>query len=207
MVCFPAGPEGGASGDGPGHGADRSRTTARPRRSSIRTAASSACARRARSSAWRMPSTSGTANDRADQPLRRRRRGRPRRSARLRRPHGPVRPRIGAEKLGGSVYELDPGDSVCPYHYENAEEEWLLVLTGTPTLRDPEGEHELARGRPRLLPRRPRRRPQGHEPLGRRRADPDALDIPKSAEKSRSASASTPTATRSASGRPAGASG
>jgi uncharacterized cupin superfamily protein len=44
------------------------------------------------------------------------------------------------------VYELDPGDSVCPYHYENTEEEWLLVLTGTPTLRDPEGEHELARG-------------------------------------------------------------
>ena len=55
-------------------------------------------------------------------------------------------PALGAEKLGGSVYELDPGDSVCPYHYENTEEEWLLVLTGTPTLRDPEGEHELARG-------------------------------------------------------------
>lgn len=55
-------------------------------------------------------------------------------------------PGIGAEKLGGSVYELDPGDSVCPYHYENIEEEWLLVLTGTPTLRDPEGEHELAPG-------------------------------------------------------------
>ena len=55
-------------------------------------------------------------------------------------------PSIGAERLGGSVYELDPGDSVCPYHYENTEEEWLLVLTGTPTLRDPEGEHELAPG-------------------------------------------------------------
>jgi uncharacterized cupin superfamily protein len=55
-------------------------------------------------------------------------------------------PLIGAEKLGGSVYELDPGDSVCPYHYENTEEEWLLVLGGAPTLRDPEGEHELAPG-------------------------------------------------------------
>ena len=55
-------------------------------------------------------------------------------------------PSIGAERLGGSVYELDPGDSVCPYHYENTEEEWLLVLTGMPTLRDPEGEHELAEG-------------------------------------------------------------
>ncbi len=27
-------------------------------------------------------------------------------------------PSIGAERLGGTVYELDPGDSVCPYHYE-----------------------------------------------------------------------------------------
>ena len=57
----------------------------------------------------------------------------------------PFGPSIGAERLGGTVYELDPGDSVCPYHYEGTEEEWLLVLTGTPTLRDPEGEHELGR--------------------------------------------------------------
>jgi uncharacterized cupin superfamily protein len=55
-------------------------------------------------------------------------------------------PSIGAEQLGGSVYDLDPGDSVCPYHYEHPEEEWLLVLTGRPTLRDPDGEHELAEG-------------------------------------------------------------
>src|ERR1700704_3510199 len=55
-------------------------------------------------------------------------------------------PAIGAERLGGSVYELDPGDSVCPYHYEGVEEEWLIVLAGTPTLRDPEGEHELVEG-------------------------------------------------------------
>jgi uncharacterized cupin superfamily protein len=55
-------------------------------------------------------------------------------------------PGIGAEGLGGSVYELDPGDSTCPYHYEGVEEEWLLVLTGTPILRDPDGEHELAPG-------------------------------------------------------------
>jgi uncharacterized cupin superfamily protein len=55
-------------------------------------------------------------------------------------------PTIGAEQLGGSVYELDPGDSVCPYHYEYPEEEWLLVLEGRPTLRDPDGEHELAEG-------------------------------------------------------------
>ena len=55
-------------------------------------------------------------------------------------------PLIGAEQLGASVYDLDPGDSVCPYHYEHPEEEWLLVWTGSPTLRDPDGEHELVRG-------------------------------------------------------------
>ena len=41
---------------------------------------------------------------------------------------------VGAEQMGASVYELDPGESICPYHYENVEEEWLLVLSGTPTL-------------------------------------------------------------------------
>jgi uncharacterized cupin superfamily protein len=55
-------------------------------------------------------------------------------------------PSIGAEQLGGSVYELDPGESVCPYHYEYPEEEWLLVLAGRPTLRDPDGDHELEPG-------------------------------------------------------------
>jgi uncharacterized cupin superfamily protein len=58
----------------------------------------------------------------------------------------PFGPAIGAEKLGGTVYELDPGESVCPYHFEGVEEEWLIVLTGTPTLRNPEGEHELVTG-------------------------------------------------------------
>lgn len=53
---------------------------------------------------------------------------------------------LGAERLGASVYELDPGDSTAPYHFEGVEEEWLIVLTGTPSLRDPEGEHELAPG-------------------------------------------------------------
>jgi len=57
-----------------------------------------------------------------------------------------LRERLGGEKLGASVYELDPGDSICPYHYECVEEEWLLVLAGAPTLRDPDGEHQLVEG-------------------------------------------------------------
>jgi uncharacterized cupin superfamily protein len=64
-------------------------------------------------------------------------------------------PALGAAKLGGTVYELDPGDSICPYHWEGVEEEWLLVLTGTPTLRDPDGEHELAAGDIVSFPRGP----------------------------------------------------
>jgi uncharacterized cupin superfamily protein len=54
-----------------------------------------------------------------------------------------VGPKLGAQQLGLSIYELGPGNSICPYHYETAEEEWLIVLVGRPTLRTPEGEREL----------------------------------------------------------------
>ncbi|HET9197074.1 MAG TPA: cupin domain-containing protein [Solirubrobacterales bacterium] len=50
----------------------------------------------------------------------------------------------GAEESGISVYELPPGQAVCPYHYECGEEEWLLVLAGEPTLRHPGGSERLA---------------------------------------------------------------
>lgn len=55
-------------------------------------------------------------------------------------------PSIGAVKLGASIYELPPGQSICPYHYEYPEEEWLIVLEGRPTLRHPQGEDELEQG-------------------------------------------------------------
>lgn len=50
----------------------------------------------------------------------------------------------GAEESGITVYELPPGQAVCPYHYECGEEEWLLVLEGEPTLRHAEGSDRLA---------------------------------------------------------------
>ena len=50
---------------------------------------------------------------------------------------------LGASQTGSSVYELPPGQAVCPYHYEYGEEEWLLVLTGRPTLRHPGGTEAL----------------------------------------------------------------
>ncbi len=53
---------------------------------------------------------------------------------------------IGAEKLGASLYELEPGERSFPYHYEYGNEEWLMVVSGAPTLRDPEGEHALRPG-------------------------------------------------------------
>src|SRR5262245_27112403 len=55
-------------------------------------------------------------------------------------------PKIGASQMGASVYELPAGQSICPYHYECAEEEWLIVLEGRPTVRHPGGEDVLDRG-------------------------------------------------------------
>jgi uncharacterized cupin superfamily protein len=50
---------------------------------------------------------------------------------------------VGAARTGLSVYELPPGEAIGPYHYEDPEEEWLLVVAGTPTLRHPGGEEQL----------------------------------------------------------------
>lgn len=52
--------------------------------------------------------------------------------------------RLGAAATGISIYELPPGQAICPYHYEYAEEEWLVVLEGTPTVRTPSGESVLS---------------------------------------------------------------
>jgi uncharacterized cupin superfamily protein len=52
-------------------------------------------------------------------------------------------PQLGAKETGASVYELPPGQALCPYHYEYAEEEWMLVLEGRPTVRTPEGAEQV----------------------------------------------------------------
>jgi uncharacterized cupin superfamily protein len=52
-------------------------------------------------------------------------------------------PDLGAEVTGTSVYELPPGQAICPYHYEHGEDEWLMVISGRPTVRLPDGEFEL----------------------------------------------------------------
>jgi uncharacterized cupin superfamily protein len=52
---------------------------------------------------------------------------------------------VGSSDLVMFVYDLEPGSSSSPYHYEYAEE-WLLVVDGTLILRAPDGEHTLERG-------------------------------------------------------------
>lgn len=54
--------------------------------------------------------------------------------------------RIGSELLGASLAEIGPGSRMWPYHAHHANEEWAIVLAGTPTLRTPDGERELATG-------------------------------------------------------------
>ena len=48
-------------------------------------------------------------------------------------------PLLQAERLGATIVELEPGEGSDPYHYEYGREEWVLILTGTPTLRHSAG--------------------------------------------------------------------
>jgi len=63
--------------------------------------------------------------------------------------------RLGSSLVGGSLYELPPGEKSWPYHYELGAEEWLIVVSGTPTLRSPEGEQELGAGDVVVFPEGP----------------------------------------------------
>jgi uncharacterized cupin superfamily protein len=48
----------------------------------------------------------------------------------------------GSERLGASLYELEPGSPPFPLHYHLGNEELLIVISGRPSLRTPEGERE-----------------------------------------------------------------
>lgn len=50
---------------------------------------------------------------------------------------------VGAKETGATVYEIPAGEALCPYHYEHGEEEWLLVLEGTATVRNPRVTEEM----------------------------------------------------------------
>jgi len=54
--------------------------------------------------------------------------------------------RLGAAAIGGTVYEVEEGQRLWPYHYHHGVEEWLLVVDGAPVLRQPDGEQALRPG-------------------------------------------------------------
>jgi uncharacterized cupin superfamily protein len=59
----------------------------------------------------------------------------------------------GCRRLGLSLYEVDPGQSSCPYHWHVANEELLMTLTGRIDLRGPDGMRELGPGEVVSFPR------------------------------------------------------
>ncbi len=59
----------------------------------------------------------------------------------------------GSERLGLSLWEVAPGQAAYPYHFHYTEEELIVVLAGTPTLRTPDGLRELAEGEVVAFPR------------------------------------------------------
>jgi uncharacterized cupin superfamily protein len=75
---------------------------------------------------------------------------------------------LGAERLVATLCELDPGQGGAPYHCEYGREEWLLVLTGSPLLRHPDGEDRLSPGDLVCLP---------DGPAGARRLTNPANDV------------------------------
>ena len=52
----------------------------------------------------------------------------------------------GGEKLGCSLYEVEPGRRAWPYHYHGANEEAIYVLEGSGTLRVGDEEVPLDKG-------------------------------------------------------------
>ena len=61
-----------------------------------------------------------------------------------------LRARIGRQagtaKIGASLFEVPPGQAAYPYHWHMAEEELIVVLTGNPSLRTPDGWRDLEPG-------------------------------------------------------------
>jgi len=53
---------------------------------------------------------------------------------------------LGCELIGCSLWELPAGEAAYPYHFHYADEELLIVLEGTPTLRSPGGLRQLQAG-------------------------------------------------------------
>jgi uncharacterized cupin superfamily protein len=53
---------------------------------------------------------------------------------------------LGTELIGASLWEVPPGEAAYPYHFHYSDEELVIVLSGQPSLRTPEGLRELEAG-------------------------------------------------------------
>ena len=60
---------------------------------------------------------------------------------------------VGAERLGASIWEVPAGEAAYPYHLHLGEEELVIVLSGRPSLRSPDGWRELDEGEVVSFPR------------------------------------------------------
>jgi uncharacterized cupin superfamily protein len=59
----------------------------------------------------------------------------------------------GGERLGASLFALPPGEAIYPLHYHLGNEELLIVIEGSPSLRTAGGERVLERGEVVAFPR------------------------------------------------------
>jgi uncharacterized cupin superfamily protein len=93
--------------------------------------------------------------------------------------------RLGGELIGATMFEVDPGWASL-YHIHHGNEEWVLVVDGTVTVRTGDGEHELRPGDLAAF----RRGPDGAHSIANRSdgaarfvvfssmVDPDVVEIP-----------------------------
>jgi uncharacterized cupin superfamily protein len=53
---------------------------------------------------------------------------------------------LASELVGVSLWEVPPGEAAYPYHFHYSDEEIVIVLSGRPSLRSPDGVRELEEG-------------------------------------------------------------
>ncbi|HEX2708491.1 MAG TPA: cupin domain-containing protein [Solirubrobacterales bacterium] len=53
---------------------------------------------------------------------------------------------LGSELIGASLWKLPPGEAAYPHHFHYSDEEIVIVLSGRPSLRAPDGVRELSEG-------------------------------------------------------------
>jgi uncharacterized cupin superfamily protein len=59
---------------------------------------------------------------------------------------------LATERLGLSLWEVEPGQAAYPYHAHLTEEEIVVILEGRPSLQTPDGWRELEEGEVVVFP-------------------------------------------------------